>query len=432
MPNCEIKKIDSNTVGLNYTEEECLGTLPTNPRWQALEPNAINDFGGETSTTERSPLSASRQNKKGAITGLSVKGGFNIDFTQTNLNKLLEGLFFADTRTKSAYQWKASAGDVKFGVEGALYVLTATSADFTTLGLIVGEWIFVGGDHSNDRFNSTGGFYARVSVITAKKLTFDNCTLRAGLSADTGAGKTIRIFMGQVLKNEATSDLIKRKSYCFERTLGQELGTNQKQAEYISGAVFDEFTLDVKQEDLIKADLSFIATDNEQRKGTLLSDNKLTPVALEDGFNTTNHIRWLRLSLNDNTKSSSTPLFAYLTEMSLEVKNNLSENKALGVFGALDVSAGNFDVSAKTSAYFTTIEAIKAVRNNVDVGLTSIFANDSKGFIFDIPLIGLKGGTINVEKDSPITIELEAMGAENQFGYTLMYINFPLLPKIAM
>lgn len=432
MATCETKKIDSNVVGLNFAIEECLGQLPSNPQWQALEPNSFSDFGGELSTTERTPLSASRQNKKGVVTDLSVKGGFNIDFTQNNLNKLLEGVFFADTRTKTSYQFTGSAGDIKFAVANGIYSLTATTADFTTLGLVQGEWIFVGSDVATERFDIAGTFYARVSRIEAKKLTFDNGTFKANLTADAGASKSIKIFMGQVLKNEATPDLIKRKSYAFERTLGQDLTSNQKQAEYITGAVMGEFSLEAKQGEMLKADVKFTATNNEYRTGTLLSNGKLTPALGESGINTTSDIRAIRLSLNDDTKSTSTPLFAYVTETSIEVNNNLSENKALGTFGAIDVSAGNFEVSGKTTAYFTTVQAVNAVRQNADVGLFAIFATKLKGFIFDIPLVGLSGGTLNVEKDNPITLELEASGAENKFGYTMMYVNFPVLPKVAM
>ena len=432
MATCETKKIDSNVVGLNFAIEDCLGQLPPSPQWQALEPNSFSDFGGELSTTERTPLSVSRQNKKGVVTDLSVKGGFNIDFTQNNLNKLLEGVFFADTRTKSEYQFTGSAGDIKFAVVDGVYSLTATTADFTTLGLVQGEWIFVGSDVVTERFDTAGTFYARVSKIEAKKLTFDNGTFKTGLTADAGTSKSIKIYMGQVLKNEATSDLIKRKSYAFERTLGKDLTTNQKQAECITGAVMGEFSLEAKQGEVLKADVKFTATNNEYRTGTLLSDGKLTPALGESGVNTTSDIRAIRLSLNDDTKSTSTPLFAYVIETSIKVNNNLSENKALGTFGAIDVSAGNFEISGKTTVYFTTVQAVNAVRQNADVGLFAIFASKLKGFIFDIPLVGLSGGTLNVEKDKPITLELEASGAENKFGYTMMYVNFPVLPKVAM
>ena len=140
----------------------------------------------------------------------------------------------------------------------------------------------------------------------------------------------------------------------------------------------------------------------------------------------------MKLSIKPKYESSSTPLFAYLTELSLKVNNNLSENKALGKFGAIDISAGNIDVTGSIKAYFAKIEAVEAVRNNADVGLSAIFARDNCGFMFDIPLIGLGGGQIEVEKDQPIMISLEANGAENEFGHTVMYVNFPYLPTLAM
>lgn len=503
MATCETKKIDSNVVGLNYAVEECLGQLPSNPKWQALEPNSFSDFGGELSTTNRTPLSISRQNQKGVVTDLSVKGGFNIDFTQNNLNGLLEGLFFADTRKKAELQvtavtndgftaantnnkikpndivkasgFKTSSsnknftvqtgttttsikvgtltagqekgllqvvghafgnGDLKFTVENGIYGLSTTTKNLTELGLIEGEWIFVGGDQTNSQFPTAGTFYARIATIAEHKITFDNGTFKTGLNADTGQNKSIEIYLGSVLKNENTADLIKRKSYCFERTLGKDLSetanTDKNQAEYISGAVLGEFSLEVKQGEMLNADLSFTATNNEYVTGTLKSNTKLTPSLGESGINTSSDIRSIRLSLVDSTKSTSTPLFAYVTEASIEVNNNLSENKALGTFGAIDVSAGNFEVSGKTTAYFTSVKAIEAVRKNADVGLYALFATKQKGFIFDIPLVGLSGGTLNVEKDNPITLELEASGAENKFGYTMMYVNFPVLPKVAM
>lgn len=500
MATCETKKIDSNVVGLNYAEEECLGKLPTTPKWQALDPNSYSDFGGELSTASRSPISASRQNKKGAITDLSAKAGFEVDFTQTGLNDLMQGLFFADNRKKvelavtavagtgftvaskgtnikgnnivKASGFKTSAlnknftvqtgstateikvgaltaaaeqgllqvvghafasGDLKFTVENGIYGLSTTTKKLNELGLIEGEWIFVGGDQTNSQFATAGTFYARIDTIAEKKITFDNGTFKTGIAADNGANKTIEIYFGTVLKNENDPSKIKRRSYTFERTLGENTTNKKKQAEYINGAVFGEFSLSASTNEFVKAECKFTGTNVDFKTDTnLLSHIKLTPAKGESPFNTAKDMRSMRLSLVDKTKTVSTPLFAYLTELSLEVNNNLSENKALGVFGAMDISAGNFEVKGSTTAYFATTEAQQAVLNYSDVGLSSIFAKDNAGFLFDIPLLGLGGGQNSVEKDNPITISLDIEGAENKHGYTMMYINFPYLPKVAM
>lgn len=338
----------------------------------------------------------------------------------------------ADTGEIQVVGHRFTAGDLKFAVTGKVYALTSTSKNLTELGLTKGEWIFVGGDEVGNKFDTVPPFYGRVARVTANEISFDEGTFNENLLADNGSGKTIDVYVGTVIRNEETLNLIKRRSYTFERTLGIDLETQQQQSDYLHGCVLGEFELSVGQGEMLKATCNFIGTEHSFLKGTPLSAGKLVAALGESGINTSNDIRSLKLSIKPKNASTSTPLFAYLTELSLKVNNNLSENKALGVFGAIDVSSGNFEVSGSINAYFAKIEAVEAVRNNADVGLSTIFARDNRGFMFDLPVIGLGGGSIEVEKDQPIMISLEANGAKNENGYTMMYVNFPYLPTVAM
>lgn len=101
------RSIDSNVVGFHYAEEDTLENLASDlstVTWYELEPNSYNDFGGEIETIAREPITTSRQNSKGTVTGLNSAGGLDIDLTHSNLTRLLQGFFFADAKEKGGTQ----------------------------------------------------------------------------------------------------------------------------------------------------------------------------------------------------------------------------------------------------------------------------------------------------------------------------------------
>jgi hypothetical protein len=212
-------------------------------------------------------------------------------------------------------------------------------------------------------------------------------------------------------------------------------GTISTQAEYLEGAVPNEFTLNIPQADKLNADLSFVACNNTYRSGdtgdTLKYGTRVAAPA-QDAFNTSSDIYRIKMSILNSSTSAPSPLFGYVSEGTITLNNNVSPNKAVGVLGAFEASVGNFEVGGSLTVYFTTTAAVKAVRANSDVSLSLIVAAKNSGFIFDIPLLGLGGGRINVEKDAPITVPLETAAAQSQFGHTLLYQRFVYLPTVAM
>lgn len=328
----------------------------------------------------------------------------------------------------SAVGFKFSSGSCSMEVKkGTLPKLVSTSTDLTKLGLIEGEWIWVGGDASDSYFPKNRG-WARITEITAKTITFDDTDFVP--ENDTGANIKLEIYFGTVIKNEKEQNKIVKKTYCFERTLGSV--NNEIQAQYVNGAVANELTINMGSAQYVTADLNYVGCNSFTKKGK----NRIIGERLEcdksSPFNATSNIYRQKLSINDTKSSTPSALFAYVTDSSLAISNGVTGVKGLGILGSFDVSVGNFSVTGSITAYFSSVDAIEAIRNNADVGFSTILAAENSGVIFDIPLLALSGGMPNIEKDQKITIPLEKTGAENKHGYTMMYQTFEYLPDSAM
>jgi len=595
----KLNKIDSNVTGLRFAEEETIGNLPSSGvTWFPLEPNSYGDFGPDITTISRNPINAARQRQKGVVTDLDAVAGFQQDLTQTNLQDILQGFFFADFRRKaeaaantvqivdvdgtaeeytlsnleldtvavnaagSGYVvddilsidntgatqtvaatvrvtsvggsgevtglaieesgrysveptdttgnslsggsgtgatadltfdavithevgdlifasnftnsannglkeitavsadnvtltvsedlvdetppasadlvtvgFQGASGDLEIDASGDLPKLISTSKDLTELGVIPGEWIRIGGDASATQFGtSADNGYARVKSVATNEIVLDKT--QDDLVTDNGSGQTVRIFLGRVLKNEASASLQKRRTYQIERTLGEPETTtpNATQAEYAVGSVANEFTLNYNTADKITADLAFLATDGEQRTTAQgLKSGSRPSLVSEDAYNTSNDIARLKLSILDPANANPSALFAFVTEFTLAINNNVSANKAVSVLGAFDMTAGQFNVDGNARAYFSTVEAVQAIRNNEDVTLDFIQAKNNVGIAVDVPLIALGEGRLDVTQDEPIILPIAMpAAADRNFDHTLLMVFFDYLPDAAM
>lgn len=330
------------------------------------------------------------------------------------------------------YEFASATLDVV--MSGGLPRLNRASGafDFTTLGLVPGEWIYIGSDDAaSTRFaNNTG--WGRVSAVAAGYIELDKTSFAP--QAETGTGKTIRIFFGNVIKNESAVASIKRRTYQVERQLGAD--ANGTMSEYLIGAVPNEFTLDIKQADKVLTDVDFIAIDNEQRTGLVGLKSGTRPSlatwADTSPFNTSSDVQRTVMAVVSTNDPDPTPLFAYITDLKLTVKNNVSPVKAVAALAAIEASAGILEVSGTVEAYFADIAAVQSVRNNADVTIDCILAKNNAGIAFDLPLLSLGDGRLKVEADKPITLPLSMNAAASpKFNHTILFNVFPYLPSAA-
>lgn len=318
---------------------------------------------------------------------------------------------------------QGTSADLNITVSGGETRLTSTTLNFTSLGLIAGEWIYIGGDAAATHFNNNQGF-ARVDVITTGYMVLGKTSWTP--VAETGTGKTIQIFLGTVIRNEEDPDDIVRQPLQFERTLGSDADGTMSQ--YVIGSVANEFTLNVPQADKVTAEMGFVACDAVARTGLQgLKPGTRPALVQSDAFNTSSDVRRLAFSI----AGEATPLFLYATDLTITINNNASGAKAIGVLGNFDINIGVFDVGGSVTAYFQDVRAVNAVRNNSDVTMDLILVKNNMGIIWDIPLMALGNGMVAVEQDQAITVPLDTMAAQSSFGHTLLYVNFPYLPNVA-
>lgn len=321
---------------------------------------------------------------------------------------------------------KYTTTELSVDVSGAYPKLVSNApsiAAFDATGLIAGQWVYIGGDATANKFaaaNNNG--FARIRTVDFEFLEFDKT--QNTMTIDAGTGKSIIVFYPDLIKNENDPDLIVTKSFQFERSL------SAAGYEYVKGAVGNTLAFNVATADKINVDLAFVATDHDPRDHSDRKSGSFPDIATSaTAFNTSSDFSRIRTAQQG---VSAAPLFAFITDLTMNINNNVTPAKAVGVLGAFDVNVGDFVVEGNITAYFSDVEAVRAVRNNADVTVDFALSKENAGWVFDIPLLTLGEGRLAVEKDAPITLPVSIAGAKDpNLLTTLIACYFNYLPTAA-
>lgn len=335
----------------------------------------------------------------------------------------------------------SAAGDLDVDAAGTWPALTSTTLNFTTLGLVVGQWIHVGGDVAPGSIfsNAVNNGWKRIRSIAANRIEFDKVASITAMVTESNTTRAVQLFFGTVIKNESDPALVVRRTYHLERTLGapDDALPSQIQAEYIRGAVPGEFKINIPTANKVTVDLSFQGRDTLFRTGAqgVLAGSR--PAIVEaSAFNTSSDISRIKLAevINGNPLPPSN--FTYVSECNLSINNSLNPQKAVGFLGSFDIAAGTFVVSGNIEAYFATVAAADSVRNNKDITLDIIMVKENAGIVIDVPLITLGNARANVTQDQAIKLPLQTdagTGAKvnPSMDHTILFEFFDYLPTAA-
>ncbi|MHC2251034.1 hypothetical protein ACVILK_000726 [Bradyrhizobium embrapense] len=270
------------------------------------------------------------------------------------------------------------AGDITALVDG----LGSTALDFTTLGLVVGQWIKVGGgaDITQFAFLVTAGAkaraaaYARVTAIAAQKLTLDN--LPSGWAADAGTGKTIWAFFGDQIKNGVLPN-----SVTIERGfLGQPVPS------YIVniGMQANTFNVDMQSGDKLKWQATFTGLGGSI--GTVPLDASPDPVTT--GVVMAANANVGRLGVNQVQLGAPN----WAKGFSIQINNNLRTLDAVDSDAPVAINDGECTVTGKVTTYFGSATEVQAFYNGTPRPINSRISKNGQALIFQVPRAVYRGG----------------------------------------
>lgn len=316
---------------------------------------------------------------------------------------------------------RAAAGDVAVDADGNL---TATTLDFTTLGLTVGQHVQVGGTATVNRFANAADYgIARVEAIAAGKLTLGNTNMQ--FVADTGTGKQIDLYFGSFARNVGVNDA----DFLRTRfTMEARYNTSPVLYEYARDCYSNTLALSFPNEDKSTMELGFVGKDIEAPTSTRKLGASWTDMAQTTAFNTASDFARLRLVDVDPLGMS-----VFFKDTTINIDNGATPETVIGNLGAAFVNLGNFTVTLDTETVMVGGAVLAAIRANTTVSLTMGLRNDDGGFVVDLPSMTLGDGTKNLAVDEKVKITTSgAVFKDDRLGYSMSISLFGYLPPDAM
>jgi hypothetical protein len=353
--------------------------------------------------------------------------------TEITMGGLVAEVPAADVYTEIAVAGvRGAAGDIEMDADGNLI---STVLDFTTLGIVAGQTIHVGGvDVANQFFTDDNNGFARVRIVAAHKLTLDkrDTVFVADDGTDTGAGGTnlrIDLLFGQFVRNVGVNHTDFREiSNQFELASPGLMGGGAMGFEYSLGNYADALSVAIPLSGKATVTMGFVGT-NTTNPSTVRATNAATAKSggQVESFGSASDIARLRAQDVDEAGLSTDFKSATFT-----LTNNVAGEKVIGNLGPKYLNVGNIEVDVENQMLFTNPDVIERIRCNRTIGLDWILRNGDGGVAFDLPSGTLDGGGREFPANQSVLINGTFMAhEEDEYGYTLGMSFFPALPAQA-
>lgn len=276
--------------------------------------------------------------------------------------------------------FRGAASDITLDANGNL---TSTIADFTTMGIVPGMEIYVGGVPGTSFAFATTGYNgpAMVVNVAAHLLTLKRRAWTV-VAADTGTGKTIDLYTGRWLRNVSTVNAAyQEQAYNIELSLSS-INAGSPEYVYAQGQYVMSFDVDAPLGGLVKTTLNFLGTDVTDPATSRTAGPSAAPVPLATA------------RFNSATKEPYVQFLVAATEVSvasdikswkLSFSNGVTGQEQHGKVGPKRIIVGKVNCSLAVDLVVTQDDAIKACTANTTLSFGALLRNANGGVFIDIP-----------------------------------------------
>ncbi len=268
---------------------------------------------------------------------------------------------------------EAPSGDVTATATG----LAATSLNFTTLGLTVGQFIKLGGATAATRFaTAANNGWVRITAITATALTLDNRP--TGWAAEpTTTGIGLQIFTGDRIANGTT-----RRSFTIERWF-QDLAN---ELVVMRGMVPARLDLTIAAQELVAGQIGFMGLAAAPTTVTLGPAEPATAVPV---LNAVANVG--RIAEAGETVAGAN----FVKRMTLKLDNSLRERQAVGTLGLVDVGYGRVELTGELQTYFGSSALYRKYLSGTETSLSVRLQAGTRVLVIQLPRVKFEGGRVN-------------------------------------
>lgn len=297
-------------------------------------------------------------------------------------------------------------------IEAAAGALTSTTLDFTTIGLVKGQWLNIGGAATGDKFATEAvNAWVRISGdITANNIPLDN--LPSGWTTDSGAGKTIKVWFGDVLKVGTSPQYLTQEKVVLDQTTPQY----RKYPDCVVNSL--DFTVEAGTR--ITGSVDFLGSNEV----VALSSFDAAAVDASSGniMNGVNNVARITFDGSDIV----TPNFS--RRMSLSLRNNLREQMAIGTLGLIGIGAGDCDVNVTLNAYYgdATYYAKFNGEDTFSLNLVMAKATDGvkQGYVHSLPKLKCENGeAVSNSRNQDMMVEIQSRALKDSVTGTSYQID---------